>query len=47
MEKEENGESAKKKNSNKMRDEKLAERRSGIKWRKTVGEKISEKKNQI
>ena len=26
-------------NSNKMRDEKL-KRRSGVKWRKTVGEKI-------
>lgn len=31
-----------KKNSNKMRDEKL-NRRSGVKWRKTVGEKIGVK----
>ena len=43
MEREENRESPKKKNSNKMRNEKL-KRRSGIKWRKTVGEKIRVKK---
>ena len=44
MQREENGESGKK-NSNKMRDEKL-NRRSGVKWRKTDGEKIR-MKNRI
>jgi len=40
MEREENGEShTHTQNSNKIRDEKL-KRRSGVKWRKTVGEKI-------